>query len=177
MLFREVESEFAALPADVQAAIRPYLVPPNDPESAFGPAPALQPADARTSTFALEASAPNDTLCRQPAAWIPTDWTPSGGAPDDGFRVWVCAGSENEKNRVVTPVIDAVSPLWEPMTRSAPDGMGKPVPDTVKGNAENFGNGKIDIMVVYTSECQDRTCPLLGDPGEEFQPRCRESAR
>ena len=171
-LFKELGALFDELPVDVQAAIKPYLVPPTDPESAFGPAPALPPPGARASalTTAAAADGPTDTACREPATWRHTDWTPSGGGADDGYRIWVCASSDAEQNLMVTPVVDAASALWSPMTKPEPDGMGKPVPDTVKGNTQNFGNGKIDIMIVYTSECRDRTCPLFDaqDPDGSF---------
>ncbi|MGH8976639.1 MAG: CARDB domain-containing protein, partial [Acidimicrobiia bacterium] len=179
-LFTELDALFAELPAEVQAAVEPYVVPPTDPRSAFGPAPALAPVAALPSTDApntdsavLSAAAeePSDTKCRAPATWRHTDWTPAGGSADDGFRVWVCAASDAEQNLMTGPVVDAASALWAPMTEAAPDGMGKPVPDTVNGNTENFGNGKIDILILYTSDCDNRTCPLFPseDPSASFR--------
>ena len=169
LLFAELESEFASLPADVQAAITPYVVPPNDPASAFGPAPAAQPAMARTRTSLNEPDVTR-TQCDAPASWVATDWAPSAGGDDDGFRIWICAADEAQANLLVQPVIEAASSLWEPMTRAEPDGMGKPVPDTANGNSQNFGNGKIDIFILYTSDCVDRVCPLFNeqDPNGSF---------
>jgi hypothetical protein len=100
-----------------------------------------------------------------------TDWTPEGGGADDGFRIWICAGSDDEANLFVKPVLDVASSLWEPMTLAEPDGMGKPVPDTVIGSTPHRGSSKIDILIVHTSDCSDRTCPLFSpdDPTGPFR--------
>jgi CARDB/Family of unknown function (DUF6055) len=166
LLFRELEAVFDSLPADVQAATMPYLVRPNDPASAFGPAPALQSAIVQEATAALDDSS-SDTRCHEPATWHHKDWTPTGGAADDGFRVWVCAGSDTEADLFLGPAINTASSLWAPMTLAEPDGMGEPIPDNVNGNLNNGGNGKIDILIVHTADCQDAGCPLYDpdDPG------------
>ena len=46
------------------------------------------------------------------------------------------------------------------MTQPEPNGMGRPVPDTVNNNPANHGNGKIDIFVLYSRLCVDPNCPL-----------------
>jgi hypothetical protein len=152
-LFDELDSEFDSLPTDVQAAVEPYLVPPNDPASAFGPAPPVTPR--RDAVTADTGSDSADTRCHLPATWRPEEWTPPGGGVDDGFLIWVCAASDAEAAFMTDPVIAAASQLWEPMTRSEPDGMGKPVPSP----------GKIRIFILHTSDCVDRTCPLF-DPDD-----------
>jgi hypothetical protein len=163
--FDQLEADFDSLPADVQAELTPYLVPPIDPQSAFGPAADLVGAQGGLRTGAAAAEDPfSTTRCNAPAGWWHRDWTPAGGGPDDGFRVWVCAASAMEADSVMNPVDAAAAALWDPMTLPEPDGMGQPVPDTVMGG-EGFGNGKIDVFVVYTSDCVDRVCPLQGEDG------------
>jgi len=49
------------------------------------------------------------------------------------------------------------------MTQPEPDGMGKPIPDNVNGSV--FGNGKIDIFIVNTSDCTDQGCPIEESSG------------
>jgi hypothetical protein len=66
---------------------------------------------------------------------------------------------DEEADVVLQLIENAATPLWEPMTRPEPDGMGRPVPDTVNGYA-GFWNGKIDIFIISTSECVNDTCPI-----------------
>ena len=156
---------FDTLPDEVQAATKPYLVPPNDPESAFGPATEPIGNLHRTGVAAPAATDPvSTTKCQAPRAWRSIDWTPNGGGPDDGFRILACVGSDADASDIFTPVISAVSSLWGPMTQPEPDGMGKPIPDNVKDFV--FGqDGKIDIFIVYTSDCTPQGCPLAGSGG------------
>jgi hypothetical protein len=165
-MFDELETQFDSLPTAIKAAIEPYLVAPNDPQSAFGPADALLPVTSRPAAGNADADSASDTHCRLPATWRYEEWTPAGGGADDGFRVWVCAASDVEASSMIDPVIAAASQLWEPMTRAEPNGMGKPIPSP----------GKTRIWILYTSDCVDRSCPLF-DPDDSFRLGLEETQR
>jgi hypothetical protein len=161
-LFAEIDAAWASLSPDEQATIQPYLLQPNDPASAFGAATAAAPVTAnRVVRKADVAPPPPDLKCN--ATWRSKDWP--ADSTDKGFRVWVCAASDNEASGVWTPVINALSALWDPMTVAEPDGMGKPVPDTVNNNPANGGNGKVDVYILYSQFCSGADCPLWQSEG------------
>jgi hypothetical protein len=161
-LFAEIDASWAGLSPAEQATIQPYLLQPNDPASAFGAAPPAAPVVANRAVRKADvAPPPPDLHCN--ATWRSKDWP--ADTSDNGFRVWVCAASDNEASGVWTPVITALSELWDRMTVAEPDGMGKPVPDTVNNNPANNGNGKVDVFIVYSQLCSGADCPLWQSDG------------
>lgn len=98
LLLAEVRAKLDGLPTEFQEKIRPYLLRPNDPASAFSAepvddshaAPDPAPASALHTGTALQVSAPTSTTeKKEPLKTCTADWK-TQEVPNTGFRVWVC---------------------------------------------------------------------------------------
>ena len=99
-LFAEFEANLASLSAEAQTTIEPYLLPPNDPASAWG----VQPATVTRPGFGRRPSSADDPLPFPPDL----KWRRPGGAPHGldthreaqrtmaSWHGWGCAAPKEE---------------------------------------------------------------------------------
>ena len=143
ILPRDITQAEPQLPAEALAALRPYLVRPDHPESIYASVEARREPRARSAALA-PASAPEE--CSGQNAWrskhsksIPVRvWTECGGAT---------AGDLEDRSQVymLDHVLGMLDTMWPAMT----DLMGVPRPDA--GGPDEGGDDAIDVYLVQGS--------------------------
>jgi hypothetical protein len=124
-LFAEMTD--SALPADVQARLRPFVARPDNPDSVF---------NAKTSTASRNvASTSSDLFCDI------NNWTALASL-QSGVKVKVHAQCTGDYEGDIRAALGMIEALWGPMT----DLMGQPIPDT--GGADGGYSDDIDLYLV-----------------------------
>ena len=165
--------ELDTLPADVADGVRPYLLRPTDPQSAFSDRPddgsggSQNDGDSRDdSNSAGQATTQGrQALGGQQAGWrwtrasapesaggrqCPGDWQ-TRASDQVPFRVWVCGDRGEgtmdpaEALEAVIGIIDSTVPQ---MVEPVPEGMGPPKPDRPSDDPHPDSDDKIDIYLL-----------------------------
>jgi hypothetical protein len=153
-LFDDIAAVLPTLNADQQAELRPYVLRPTDPASAWS-----APESAHAGGAMLVAATPPPSKkCALPRRWYPQDWSPDGNK-DHGFRAWACDADQKTAEKADNDLLAIAQKLWAPMTQPEPNGMGLPINDAGFGlnGASGADNGKVDIyMLDPLAVCRDR---------------------
>jgi hypothetical protein len=174
-LFDEIAANLDSLPADTQAELARYLQRPTHPDSPFSQSAAVAAGGTAGAIIGASVVTAQETASGQPCGegkqWFYRDWTPAGGGPDDGFRIWGCAQNPRSLSVGFNKIVEVGTRLWPRMTLPVPQGMGKPVPDLFRagdGSMRGDGNGKVDVYLVDAlSPCRERGVDLNGEPNCE----------
>ena len=145
-LFAEIVDLMPTLSEADQQRLAPFVVRPTEPGSVFS-ARAIALGALQAAAGSPEATAtPQPTECR--------DWTDSG-TQSAHFKVWACTDGDPQSAAAdVASVAALLDELWVPMTKSAPEGMGPPIPDGSGSNVsrEYGGDGRIDVYELRAGE-------------------------
>ncbi len=159
---KEAVASFAALPAAIQADIRPFIVRPTDPGSAYHGSDVVGSGGGITLARAVA-----------PVAALPCsllNWAHQDGS--NPFRVWGNCGRAREAE--IGQVVAELDRLWPKMVRV----MRQPLPDG--GTDDEGGSPAIDIYLVDPCKWRGTEChgvsgntlaeaipagPYEGDPG------------
>lgn len=155
--------EIDSLPAEIAATIRPYIVRPTDPESAFHGTPATASSGtARTVAYRPPAGGAITTgaTCNQDLGWAYADGS-------NWLRVWAPCGSPDEAS------IPLVTSIADQMYADERGYLGGQLPVADSGGPHQGGETRIDIYI--TGNCVPRSA-VGGEVGPTAPPECLDGA-
>lgn len=136
----ELEETVDEMPEEVAEQVRPYLLRPSDPSSAFS---AVEAQGFRSSPGAVRQADGDNQQC--------TDGWSTQDAGDLPFRVWVCDNlGQPAAGDALDAVLDALSTYAPDMIADAPQGMGAPIPDDPGADPTQQTDDRIDVYVLPT---------------------------
>ncbi|MGV8940807.1 MAG: hypothetical protein ACOH1P_04610 [Lysobacter sp.] len=140
--------ELDEMPGQLAAAVRPYLLRPTDPTSAFAGA-ARNQSDGNNQCPSAKQRREDPAFAAEGGEC--TNWISQALLPTP-FRVWACATATRTKgSQILDEKLQAdLTAALQTMIQPRPDGMGPPLPDVSNHREHRDLDELLDIYIVPT---------------------------